>query len=106
MNILRDKQYKSYNRVSRYSAFPIYYNTIDQKYESGTTAYLKNTTPYVLHKVTDEDDYDKLALEYYNNPTYFWVICSFNHIQDPFQKPRLGSYLMIPIFSSIEFEVY
>lgn len=51
MNILTDKQLKSYNRISRYSAFPIYYNTVEDKYESSTTAYLKNSTPYVLHKI-------------------------------------------------------
>jgi hypothetical protein len=51
MNILTDKQYKVYNRLSRYSLFPIYYNTLDDKYESSTTAYLDDSTEYLLHKV-------------------------------------------------------
>ena len=104
MDILIDKQYRTYDRLSRYSTFPIYYNTLDEKYESSTTAYLKDDTPYILHEVKDGDSFDSLALYYYNNPTYFWVICSFNHIQDPFSLPQVGSYLMVPILSSIEFE--
>ena len=47
MNILTDKQYKVYNRLSRYSLFPIYYNTLDDKYESSTTAYLDDSTEYL-----------------------------------------------------------
>lgn len=106
MNILTDKQLKSYNRISRYSAFPIYYNTVDDKYESSTTAYLKNSTPYVLHKIQAQETLDGLSLLYYNNPTYFWIICSFNHIQDPFKPLVPGDYLMIPVLSSIEYETY
>lgn len=105
MDILTDKQYKAYNRLSRYSLFPIWYNTQDGKYESATTAYLYDETPYQLYTVKRNDSYDSIALEFYNNPTYFWIICSFNHIQDPFYKPEEGITLKIPLMSSIEFDI-
>lgn len=106
MNILTDKQFDSYNRLSRYSAFPIYYNTLDNRYQGATTSYLSPTTPYILHTVKQGDTYDQLSLDYYNNPTYFWVICSYNHVQDCFDVPQVGSLLKIPVLSAIEFETY
>lgn len=106
MNILTDRQYKSYDKLSRYSAFPIYYNTHDNKYQTSTVQYLKDTTTYVYHHVTHGDTYDVLALKYYNNPTYYWVICSYNHIQDCFEVPKEGTYIKIPVLSNIQFETY
>lgn len=32
------------------------------------------------------DTLDSLALNYYNNPTYWWAIAYFNDIQDAFIK--------------------
>lgn len=104
MDILKNKSYKEYSRLSRYSAFPYYYNTKDNKYVSGTTAYLDDTTTYTNHIVEKGDTYDTLALEYYNNPTYFWVICSFNHVQDPFETPLVGTTLKIPSIALIQYE--
>ena len=104
MDVLKNKTYKQYDRLSRYSNFPYYYNTLDNKFIYGTTKYLDDTTPYVLVKVKDRDTYDSLALDYYNNPTYFWIICSYNHIQDPFKTPKVGSFIKIPILSTISYE--
>ena len=103
MDVLRGKQYKSYDRLSRYSNFPIYYNTLNDKYCSGTTTYLNEDTDYILYKVVKNDTYDSISLYYYNNPTYYWIICNFNRIADPFEKPKPGTKLKIPIISNIEF---
>ena len=106
MDILTSKQYKSYDRVSRYSVFPYYYHRVDAKYIYGITAHLKTDgKTYVSHKVVDGDTYDTLALHYYNNPTYYWVITDFNKVQDPYQIPKVGSIVKIPTFSNIEFDV-
>ena len=51
MNVLTDKSYKTYKNVSRYSNFPYYYNSLDNKYIYGTTAQLYKTTSYTLYKV-------------------------------------------------------
>ena len=104
MDVLRNKAYRQYARLSRYSSFPYYYNDLDNKYVYGTTAYLKDNTSYTLRKISKGDTYDKLALQYYNNPTYYWIICSFNHIQDPFIEPEEGTFIKIPSMSTIEFE--
>lgn len=104
MDVLTNKSYKDYKKLSRYSAFPYYYHTLDNKYIYGRTAYLKDSTTYSLYKVQQGDTYDKLALEFYNNPTLYWIICSFNRINDPYSVPEEGTYIKIPSISNIEFD--
>lgn len=104
MNVLKDARYLNYDRLSRYSEFPYYYNTLDDKYICGTTSYLNNTTNYVLYTVKDGDTFDSIALDSYGNPTYYWIVCSFNHIQDPFLVPSPGMQLKLPVMTDIEFE--
>lgn len=105
MNVLKNKSYNSYNRLSRYSSFPIYYNTLDNKYVGGTTAYLDDTTVYTLYKVEQGDTWDSIALDAYNNPTYYWIILSYNHLQDPFEGPEVGTYIRIPSKSTIRYNI-
>ena len=83
MEVLTKKQYKEYDRVSRYSVFPYYYNRLDEKYIYGITA----------------------QLNYYGNPLYYWIIADFNNIQDPYIKLEVGQKLNIPTFNSIEFNI-
>ena len=104
MDVLVDKQYKEYRRLSRYSTFPIYYNILDEKYVYGTTAQLDNTTVYTAHLVKRGDTLDSLALYYYNDPTKYWVIADFNRIQDPFKDLEENTILNIPTISMIQFE--
>ena len=104
MDILTDKQYKNYNTLSRYSVIPFYYNTLDNKYEYATVRNLALDVPYRIHKVKARETYDSIALKYYNNPTYYWIICDFNRILDPFSHPKKGTSLKIPNLSKLEFE--
>ncbi len=104
MEVLKNKSYKSYDRVSRYTQFPYYYHSRDNKYIYSTTTQLDNTTYYILHKVKRGDTFDTLALDYYNNPTYYWVIMDFNRFQDPFEKLIVGMYIKIPTLSTIKFD--
>lgn len=105
MDILKDKQGRSYEYTSRYSAFPFYYNTEDDKYIYGITKQLGQNTPYTLHELKDYDTVDTLALKYYGRPDLYWVICDFNRIQDPYINllDRFTS-LKIPTISSIYFK--
>lgn len=103
MDVLTDKSYKAYTRLSRYNNFPYYFHTEDKKYVYGVTSQLNDTTPYIIHVVKRNDTYDSLALYYYGNPTYYWIICDFNHIQDPIEEPQIGEQIKIPTFSTIEF---
>lgn len=106
MEALTKKEYKTYDRVSRYSVFPYYYNHFDQKYIYGITAQLKKEgVNFVSHKVVEGDTLDTLALYYYNSPTYFWIIADFNNILDPYEELKIGSILKIPTFSNVEFEL-
>ena len=104
MDVLKNKRYRSYDRVSRYVRFPYYYHSKDNKYIYGTTNQLLATTYYSLHKVVRGDTPDSLALKYYNNPTYYWVILDFNRMQDPFEELVEGSYIKIPTFSTIQYK--
>ena len=103
MDKLIDKSYKTYDYVSRYSGFPYYYDKTDEKYIYGTTSHLNTETPYVIHTIAKGDTLDTLALDYYNNPTFYWIIADFNRIRDPYIKLVVGSQIKIPSFSSIEF---
>jgi nucleoid-associated protein YgaU len=106
MNIIGGKQYKDYDRVSRYSVFPFYHHKIDDKYFYGITSHLDTEgTKFVAHKVVNGDTLDTLALYYYNNPTYFWVIADFNRIRDPYEELIEGEVLKIPTFSNIAFKL-
>lgn len=104
MDILKNQVFESYNYPCRYRDVPYYFNTVDQREIYGIGAQLTKNISYVNHKVTPTDTLDYLALKYYNNPTYWWVIAYFNDINDSFIS-LIDSYseLKIPNIASIEF---
>ncbi len=104
MDDLKDKKYATYDYLSRYTGVPYYYNKRDNKEVYGISHNMLKNTSYVIHKVAPSDTLDKLALKYYNNPTYWWVIAYFNDIQDAFinLKSRYTT-LKIPSISNITF---
>lgn len=104
MEVLKDKAYRRYDYISRYTGFPYYYNAVDNKYIYGTTGQIVKDIPYVLHIAQQRDTFDTLALKYYGNPTLYWVICDFNDIQDPYTDIEVGQKIKIPSLSSISFE--
>lgn len=55
MDVLKDKQYKDYNYLSRYESFPYYFHSIDRKYIYGTTAQLDQNLSYSIYKVKRGD---------------------------------------------------
>ena len=103
-NILTDKQFREYAKLSRYTNTPYYYNRVDDKFIYGLSKNLRDDTTFRVHIVKEGDTLDSLALYYYNNPTYFWIIADFNRIQDPYKNLSVGSHIKIPTFSAIEFE--
>ena len=102
-DVLKDKNYRDYNYVSRYISIPYYYNTEDDKYIYGTAQQLNESISFVLHEVQIGDTLDSLALKYYNNPTLYWIIADFNKIQDPYKELEIGEKLKVPSISSISF---
>lgn len=103
MDVLIDKTYKSYKRLSRYQNFPYFYNTQDNKYIYGTTANLDTSTAYVDYTVKPGDTLDFIALQNYNDPTKYWIIADFNRMQDPLVKLEVGTVLKIPSIGAIKF---
>ena len=105
MDVLKDKQVRSYPSLSRYSTVPFYYNTQDLKYVSGLTKQLGQDTDYVVHKVKPNDTLDSIALFYYGRPDYFWIIADFNRITDAFiDLPSKFETIKVPSISYIYFE--
>lgn len=104
MDVLKDKQYASYDYVSRYKTAPFFFHTLDNRFVYGLGSNIHKDITYVAHKVKESDTLDSLALKYYGNPTFYWVIALFNDIQDCFQ-PLSESFTIIkvPNISSIEF---
>lgn len=104
MDCLKNKKYYSFDYISRYAGTPVYYNTIDQTELMGLTKNMLKNNVWVAHKVKPTDSLDSLALTYYNNPTYWWVIAYFNNIQDAFiSLKNYFEIIKIPALDSIQF---
>jgi nucleoid-associated protein YgaU len=104
MDTLKNKTYASFDYLSRYTNVPYYYDTLKDRQIFGIGTNLKTNAEFVTHKVKSNDTLHSLALKYYNNPTYWWVIAYFNNVQDSF-KPLIEKYqtLKIPNITSVEF---
>lgn len=105
MVALENKQYKEFEYFSRYQNTPYYFNKNDRKYIVGTTQAIQKDILYVLHKVKQGDNLDTLALYYYNNPTYFWIIADMNDIQNPYLPLIVGSEIKVPVFNEVKFDI-
>lgn len=104
MDTLRNKAFAKYDYKSRYITVPYYYDTLCDREVYGIGNNLKKDTAWAAHKVKPEDTLDSLALKYYNNPTYWWVIAYFNDIQDAFVRIQdTFDILKIPSITNIEF---
>ena len=105
MDKLTKKSYHNYDYTSRYTPFPYYYDKEAKREIYGIGKQLNKETAFVSHKVKPEDTLDSLALTYYNNPTYWWIIAYFNDIIDPFILLHSKfKTIKIPSISSIKFE--
>ena len=104
MDTLKNKMYANYDYLSRYTNTPYYYDTLANREIYGIGTNLKLNAEFVTHSVKNNDTLNSLALKYYNNPTFWWIIAYFNDIQDAF-KPLSNKYktLKIPNISSVEF---
>ena len=105
MEKLTNKRSHTFDYNSRYSGVPYYFDTKKNRDIFSIGSQIRFDTSYVAHKVKSEDTLDKLALTYYNNPSYWWAIAYFNKINDPFIRlASRYSLLKIPTISSIVFE--
>ena len=105
MDVLKNKSFGKFDYICRYSGVPYYNNTLDEKYIYGLGHNMKKDAPYTLYKVKETDTLDSIALDFYNNPTLFWIIAYFNDIQDCLDDDLYENYpvLKIPNYTSIEF---
>lgn len=108
MNILTNRAVKTSKYYSRYNGLYYYYNKLDKKYQLETRRWLKefvDTSKIQTYIVKEGDTYDTIALEFYNNPTYYWIICDYNRITNPFTPLKPGDVLYLPtINAGLEFE--
>jgi hypothetical protein len=105
MEKLIDKRFETFDYTSRYTGVPYFYDPQSGKDVYGIGQQIQFNTPYIAHQVKTWDTLDSLALKYYNNPTYWWVIAYFNKINDPFiQLSSKFSIIKIPNLASIVFK--
>ena len=108
MDVLTNKTAKTSNYYSRYNGLFYYYNHLDGKYQLETRHWLKDNldiSKVSSYVVKEKDTYDTIALAFYNNPTYYWIICDYNRIRDPFIPPKVGDVLYLPSLNAgLEFE--
>lgn len=100
--VTKDIERKKYSYISRYSNINTVYNTIDKKrYYETSKSLSKDLTSYLLHTVNQNDTLDTIALQYYNNPTLWWIIADINDMQDSLIISK--SELIIPDLNQIKF---
>ena len=103
MIVEKDLNPITYNYLSRYSSIPSYYNSEDKKRYYGPAKQLsRDLASHAKHIVKQHESLDTIALKYYNNPLYWWVIADVNSIRDPFNLP-VGKELSIPSLNDIKF---
>lgn len=105
MDTFKNKRYFDFNYTCRYTGVPYYYDTVKGEDVFGIGKQMRKDTAWVAHKVRPDDSLDSLALKYYNDPTYWWIIAYFNDIIDPFKTLKdKFDVIKIPSISSIEFK--
>lgn len=107
MDILTNRTVKTSKHYSRYNGLNMYYNKHDGKYQLALKSWLRPNFNYTKYVVGKDETLDYIALKFYNNPTYYWIICDANKILDPTIEPEEGTTLIIPsLDSALQFEVY
>jgi nucleoid-associated protein YgaU len=104
MDTLKNKSYAKFDYISRYEGIPYYFDSLENREIMGLGTNIKTAAEYVTHSVQSNDTLHSLALKYYNNPMFWWIIAYFNDVQDAF-KPLKNKYktLKIPNIANIEF---
>ena len=104
MDTLTNKRYEQYDYTSRYTDVPYYFDTLKNRDIYGIGSNLRKDTSWTAHEVQETDTLDTLALKYYANPTFWWIIAYFNDIQDAFINLKSKfDIIKIPSISSISF---
>lgn len=100
----KDVNKRTYDYFSRYSELDTYYNNLDKKrfYETFNPL-SKSIDSYVKHTVLINESLDTIALKYYGNPLYWWIIADINDIVDPF-KLKVGTDLIVPYLNQVKFK--
>lgn len=71
-----------------------YYDLSDSIY---TNTEVLNPQNFIEHEITAHDNLYSLSMEYYNTNSLWWVIATFNNIDNPFTIRRdVGGILRIP----------
>lgn len=104
MESLTHKTYKQYEYFSRYTNVPAYINTVDEREIFGIGSNVFQNVQVTLYDVQEGDTLDYLALKYYGNPTFWWVLAYYNNIQDPFiDLYTVYKSLKLPVITGIKF---
>ena len=103
MDTLKNKTYFNFDYLSRYTSTPYYYDTKNDKEVYGVGSLMNTSLNFYSYSTKAGDTLDYIALKYYNNPTYWWILAYFNHIIDALTPLAEGTTIKIPNISSISF---
>lgn len=92
---------KQYSYLSRYTSVPLMHDAKGNQYH-GTVKWTEETTGST-YKVKVGDTLEKIALAYYGNPNFWWVVADANRILDPFEELEEGRVLKIISLNDIKF---
>lgn len=91
-----------YHRMSRYSPYRlILANNKKKHFETQNNTTINTSDKDRFCKVTYQNNrLDKIALQYYGDHTYWWIIAKANNIIDPFDLP-IDKVLRIPNINAV-----
>lgn len=82
---------------SRYSKDRVIDDSVDLYFEYDSYIDLSSLR-YNYYTITSADvnRLTIIAMKFYDNPLYWWIIAKMNDISDPFYTPPVGTQLKIP----------
>lgn len=103
MDTFKNKTYFNFDYPSRYTSTPYYYDTKHDKEVYGVGSLMDTSINYYSYTVKAGDTLDSIALKFYSNPTYWWILAYFNHIIDALKPLKENEIIKVPNMSSISF---
>ncbi|MDF2615503.1 MAG: hypothetical protein K0Q47_158 [Sedimentibacter sp.] len=86
---------------SRYEGATVYSH--EDKYYIGSRIILqyKEYPDNIIHTVSESERLDTIAYKYWKNSEWWYIICDWNDIFNPFEPLVAGTILSLPSFNRI-----
>lgn len=100
----KNKGLKQYSYLSRYTSVPVMGDSTAGRQYHGTVKWIDmEDIEYTIYSCKGGETLENLALNFYGNPQYWWVIADANRIIDSFKPLEEGMSLKIISLNDIKF---